>query len=82
MNIARAFNTTAIWMLNVGSLKPLELPTEQFLSLAYNFDAWPLNSLDQFLTQWAAREFGDNVADEVASIMGTYSVSLAPVSLN
>ena len=74
MSIARAFNTTSIWILNIGSLKPLELPTEHFLSLAYDLDAWPLNSVNRFLQHWAAREFGEDVAEEVADIMGKYSV--------
>ncbi|OCF34376.1 hypothetical protein I317_06529 [Kwoniella heveanensis CBS 569] len=74
MNIARAFNTTSIWILNVGSLKPLELPTEHFLALAYDSDAWPRNSVQKFLTHWAEREFGQEVKDEVADIMYKYSL--------
>ncbi len=80
MSIARAFNTTSIWIVNLGSLKPLELPTEHFLSLAYDIDAWPLNSVNRFLQHWAAREFGEEVAEEVADIMGKYSVSLVSSS--
>jgi hypothetical protein len=74
MSIARAFNTTNIWILNVGTLKPLELPTEHFMSLAWDSDAWPINSVDRYLTEWAAREFGEDVSEEVADIMGKYSV--------
>jgi hypothetical protein len=74
MSIARAFNTTAIWIVNVGTLKPLELPTEHFLSLAWDLDAWPINSVDTFLSQWASREFGDEVSEEVADIMSKYSM--------
>ncbi|WVR07937.1 hypothetical protein IAU60_004980 [Kwoniella sp. DSM 27419] len=74
MNLARSFNTTQIWILNVGSLKPLEMPTEHFLSLAYDSDAWPRNSVNKFLTAWAEREFGPEVKDEVADIMGRYSL--------
>ena len=75
MNIARAFDTNQIWIVNVGSLKPLELPTEHFLALAYDFDAWPRNSLRSFLEMWAAREFGEKVKEEVGDIMYLYSVS-------
>lgn len=74
MSIARAFNTTSIWILNIGTLKPLELPTEHFLSLAWDLDAWPINSVDRFLHEWAAREFGQDVSGEVADIMSKYSV--------
>lgn len=74
MSVARAFNTTAIWILNVGTLKPLELPVEHFMSLAWDLDAWPVNSVDRFLEHWAAREFGDQFAEETADIMKKYSV--------
>ncbi|KAK6908596.1 hypothetical protein I203_102599 [Kwoniella mangroviensis CBS 8507] len=74
MNHARSFNTTSIWILNVGSLKPLELPSEHFLSLAYDSDAWPRNSVGKFLKTWAEREFGEEVAEETASIMRQYSL--------
>ena len=76
MSVARAFNTTAIWILNVGTLKPLELPVEHFMSLAWDLDAWPVNSVDRFLEEWAAREFGQEVAKETADIMKKYSVGL------
>ena len=81
MSIARAFNTTSIWILNIGSLKPLELPTEHFLALAYDIEAWPQNSVKSFLIHWATREFGEDVADEVADIMGKYSVSIPLVAI-
>jgi len=75
MSVARAFNTTAIWILNVGTLKPLELPVEHYMALAWDLDAWPVNSVDRFLKEWATREFGEEVSDETADIMKKYSVS-------
>ncbi|WWD16299.1 hypothetical protein CI109_100725 [Kwoniella shandongensis] len=74
MTIAAAFNTTSIWILNVGSLKPLELPTEHFMSLAWDINAWPINSVEHFLRLWAEREFGSGVKEEVADIMFKYSM--------
>ncbi|WWD20430.1 hypothetical protein CI109_104906 [Kwoniella shandongensis] len=74
MNVARAFNTTQIWILNVGSLKPLEMPSEWFLNLAYDSDAWSRNSVGRFLREWAGREFGEEWKDEVGDIMARYSV--------
>jgi hypothetical protein len=77
MSVARAFNTTAIWILNVGTLKPLELPVEHYMSLAWDLDAWPVNSVDRFLKEWATREFGEKVSDETADIMKKYSVRVS-----
>lgn len=79
MNIARAFNTTSIWIVNVGSLKPLEAPTEWFTSLAWDFGAWERGSWRRWWAQWAGREFGlkkESEREEVADIMMRYSVSL------
>ena len=79
MNIARSFNTTQIWIVNVGSLKPLEMPSEHFLSLAYDFDAWPRGSVRRFLEDWATRDFGEEVKEEVGDIMLWYGVSVFPI---
>lgn len=82
MNIARSFNTTQIWIVNVGSLKPLEMPTEHFLSLAYDFDAWDRNSVRHFLEEWAGRDFGEEVKEEVGDIMMLYGVGLPRTRAN
>lgn len=79
MNIARSFNTTQIWILNIGTLKPLEMPTEWFLGLAWDFDRWERNSWKRWLREWAAREFGEEWKEEVGDIMGKYSVSFGAV---
>ncbi|OCF76927.1 hypothetical protein I204_02636 [Kwoniella mangroviensis CBS 8886] len=74
MTIAAAFNTTSIWILNIGSLKPLELPAEHFLHLAWDLDAWPINSVERYLELWAEREFGGETSKDVADIMMKYSM--------
>ncbi len=76
MNIATSFNTTQIWILNIGDLKMLELPIEHFMSLAYDSPRWPRNSVEEFLKLWAARDFGHEVSHEVADIMSKYSVGM------
>ncbi|KAL7419426.1 hypothetical protein Q5752_006264 [Cryptotrichosporon argae] len=76
MDIARAFKTDEIWIVNVGSLKPLEMPAEHFLTLAYDFEQWggPETAVERFLHSWASRDYGADVAGEVADIMGRYSI--------
>jgi hypothetical protein len=75
MSLAVEYNTTEIWILNIGSLKPLELPTEHFMSLAYDYQAWPRNSIARFTKAWASREFGAENGEEVGDILERYSVS-------
>jgi hypothetical protein len=74
MNVASSFNTTEIWILNVGDLKPLEVPIEYFLNLAYDSSRWPLNSVQEYLKLWATREFGPLYAEEIAYLVNSYSV--------
>ncbi|KAK5947409.1 hypothetical protein PMZ80_001559 [Knufia obscura] len=64
-----------IWILNVGDLKPLELPITHFLDVAY--DAITLsqpNSGAIWLYQWASRSFGPELAPQISQIMANYSV--------
>jgi len=74
MHTARVYGMTQLWILNIGDLKMLETPLEWYLSLAYDFDRWPRNSLLEFLRLWAQREFGAE-STEIADILATYSVS-------
>ncbi len=60
------------WVLNVGDIKPGEIGTEFFMQTAWDASRWRRDNLQDFLGQWAAREFGASNAEEVASIMDEY----------
>lgn len=60
-------NATAVWIVNVGDLKPYELNTEFFLSYGWNASRWNPFNLDDFVSSWAQREF--NVSPQDASIV-------------
>ena len=70
----RAYHAGAdrIWIVNVGDLKPLEFPTEFFLTLAWSPQRWPLARLGRYARLWAAREFGPAQADEIARLVMEY----------
>lgn len=56
-----------IWIVNVGDLKPQELPLTYFLDLAYDFDKWGSsnpNSTEQYTKAWVARQFGAVLSEE------------------
>ncbi|KKY22607.1 putative glycoside hydrolase family 115 protein [Phaeomoniella chlamydospora] len=73
MYMAYQTKATQIWVVNVGDLKPLEVPINHFLDLAYDTTLYTSpNSTIQWLEWWASREFGSAVASEVADIMDTY----------
>jgi hypothetical protein len=72
--MTRAYDTGAqrIWIANVGDLKPAEIDTEFFLTLAWDVKQWRAQDLPRFLVDWATREFGAEHAQEIASIMDGY----------
>ncbi|BEJ10592.1 hypothetical protein CspHIS471_0100140 [Cutaneotrichosporon sp. HIS471] len=75
LNVALAFKTDEIWILNVGDLKMLEVPLEYFLDMGYDAGRWPRTSLEEYLSLRAERDFGaGKLAGEIADIMAMYSV--------
>lgn len=73
MNLADKYGAHRIWITNVGDLKPMEYPTEFFLRMAWNPDAWPKERLQEFGRLWAEREFGKEYANDVETLMTAYS---------
>ena len=61
-----------IWIANVGDLKPAEIGTEFFLQMAWDIKRWQRNNLDDFLPEWAGREFGAKNADKIGALMNDY----------
>ncbi|MDO3387893.1 glycosyl hydrolase 115 family protein [Gilvimarinus sp. SDUM040013] len=66
------FNAHNIWINNVGDIKPYEIGTEFFMRLARNPEAFRNFDQHEYLTQWAARTFGNEYADAIAAILGDY----------
>lgn len=73
MHLAAELGADRLWVVNVGDLKPMEVPTEFFLTYAWNPSAWPAARLPDYLTLWATREFGADHAAEIADIVATYT---------
>ena len=77
LNVAKSFNTTQIWILNIGDLKLLETPLELFMDLAYDSSEFGRNSLVPWLARCAERDFGVSrgKAEVIGEIQAEYSVS-------
>ena len=73
MNLAYRYGANRIWIVNVGDLKPLEFPTEFFLSMARDPQRWGKDNLKEFTELWAEREFGAKHAAEIAQIVARYT---------
>ena len=76
MQMAWSRGADRIWVVNVGDLKPVEIPINHFFDMAYDADMWGVDKTDDWARAWAAREFGPSVAVEIADVMtkfGMYS---------
>jgi hypothetical protein len=61
-----------LWVANVGDMKSNELPTQFFLDYAWDPDRWPLHRLGEWERQYAAQNFGNGPAKEIAEVLGEY----------
>jgi hypothetical protein len=73
MHLAWQYDANRIWIVNVGDLKPMEFPIEFFLRMAWDPARWPYERLDEYSRAWAAREFGEQRAAEVAALINGYT---------
>ena len=73
MNLAYASGVDRIWIVNVGDIKPMELPTGFFLDMAWDPDRFTPESLPDYYNNWAARQFGETFAEQVSGILAAYT---------
>jgi hypothetical protein len=73
MHLAWQYGATRMWIVNVGDLKPMELPIDFFLTYAWNPAAITQNDLDSYTQRWAASIFGPEHANDIADLVTRYS---------
>lgn len=73
MNLAWHYGANRLWIVNVGDIKPEEVPLEFFLALAWNPEAWSPDRLGEYLRLWAEREFGAKYAAPIADLVAKYA---------
>ncbi len=73
MHLARQYGADRIWIVNVGDLKPMEFPISFFLDYAWDPEAWPVERLPEYTRDWAAQQFGEQYADEIAHLLKQYT---------
>ncbi|WP_121356240.1 glycosyl hydrolase 115 family protein [Flavisolibacter nicotianae] len=73
MHLAYEYGVKNIWIVNVGDIKPMELPTSFFLDYAWNPDRWNEDNIRSYYTSWAAQQFGEKQAKEIGDILRRYS---------
>ena len=73
MNLAYHYGATRIWIVNVGDLKPMEIPIEFFVRMGWNPERYTKDDLVEYELRWATREFGPEHAAEIAHITSRYT---------
>ncbi|MBH1941969.1 glycosyl hydrolase 115 family protein [Mobilitalea sibirica] len=74
MTMAYDYGVNKIWIVNVGDLKPMELPIDYFLDLAYDYETWSkVNQVEQFTYDWSVQQFGEIYAYDIVQILDGYT---------
>lgn len=81
MTTAYEYGVDDAWIVNVGDLKPMELPLSYFLDMAYDFDTYGSsnpNSVEEYTQNWVRQQFeAGNLTDtevkEIADILTGYT---------
>ncbi len=72
LNLAYRSGIDNIWIINVGDLKPKELPIDFIMNYAWNPEAIGPGDERKFLIDWAAGIFGDDLKEDIADILAKY----------
>lgn len=64
-----------IWILNVGDLKPLEIPINFMMDMAFDIDTYHApNTTYTWAQNWATQNYGATLAPQIAQLMMNYSI--------
>ena len=73
MNLAWERGARNVWIVNVGDIKPMEYPLDFFMKMAWSPVEMTPEALAAYPEAWAARQFGDELAQEIGALVTTYS---------
>jgi hypothetical protein len=66
------YGVDKLWVVNVGDLKPMELPIQFYLDLAWDPDRFGPVQVAQYTIEWARQQFGSEYASEIALFLDHY----------
>lgn len=73
LNLAYRSGIDRIWIINVGDLKPKEMPIDFIMKYAWNPDAIKPGDEKAYLENFAESIFGKEYAVEIADVLAKYS---------
>lgn len=60
------------WLLNVGDIKPMEIETQMFFDMAWNFSAFDIKRANRYQAEWLGSVFGKEKIEDFQHILDTY----------
>lgn len=72
-NLAYQSGINKIWIVNVGDLKPKELPIDFIMHYAWDPEAITADKTGYYTVNWATKIFGSQYAKEISDIVSKYS---------
>lgn len=72
LSLAYKSGIDEIWIVNVGDLKPKELPIDFIMSYAWDPEAITPGEEKEYLVRWAEKIFGSRQSTEIAEILAEY----------
>jgi hypothetical protein len=73
MHMAYEYGVNRIWIVNVGDLKPMELPISFFLDYAWAPARFTTDRSREYTTAWAAQQFGPKHAQNISYLLSRYA---------
>lgn len=73
MHLAHEYGVDRIWIVNVGDLKPMELPISFFLDHAWSPSEYTTDRTEEYTNRWAAQQFGEWYASEIGYLLSKYT---------
>lgn len=81
LTMAYEYGIRDLWIVNVGDIRPQELPLSYYMALAYDYESMGIdhpNETDHFIAKWVEQQFGGLVEDEdvkkdMAFLLKTYT---------
>jgi hypothetical protein len=73
MHLAHAYGADRVWIVNVGDLKPMELPISFFLDYAWNPEGISADGVGAYTQRWASQQFGPKYAADIADLLAKYA---------
>jgi len=73
MDLAWQGGARALWIVNVGDLKPMEYPLSFFMKQAWNPEAMTPEALAAYPAEWARAQFGPAQGKAIGALLTRYS---------